>query len=212
MTTPYGGKGCTCWPNEDYNPWDDRTAEWLPNASCRHHGVLADMLPPRNDTGTYRVVTPPTDYEVAHGIDDVPEDYRLDEAQPEPVKDDCDRDGRAPEPSGGTLPPYRPREDEIAVVLDNPTPCPEGECHKIYNCPRECPVPPDLARAMSQMEVLRRTDGVGPADCAWGTPFSCRVHCPSTTEEGDRGILATVRRWIRGAFRDLADAWDWLIH
>lgn len=59
---PYGAKGCSCWPNEDYDPdyasWDHRMTEYLPNSACRFHGVLAEFLPPRTDTGVYRVLTP----------------------------------------------------------------------------------------------------------------------------------------------------------
>lgn len=51
---PYGCKGCNCWPDETpaYGT-DDET--WYPNASCPHHGLLADYTE-RKDTGVYRVV------------------------------------------------------------------------------------------------------------------------------------------------------------
>jgi hypothetical protein len=60
VSVDYGAKGCRCWRSEDYNPWDDRThGEWLPNASCPHHGLLADYTGGRTDTGAYRVILDP---------------------------------------------------------------------------------------------------------------------------------------------------------
>ena len=64
---PYGRKGCTCWRDEDA-----RTGtHWYPRASCPFHGVLAEFLPPRNETGTYRVVSadPPIDESETLGYD-----------------------------------------------------------------------------------------------------------------------------------------------
>lgn len=59
---PYGRKGCTCWPNDDPR-WGPHGGEshWLPNVACPFHGVLSDFTPPRNETGTYRVVSAPDD-------------------------------------------------------------------------------------------------------------------------------------------------------
>ncbi len=56
MSAEYGAKGCRCFRSEDYNFWDDRThGEWLPNAACPHHGLLADYTE-RKDTGVYTVI------------------------------------------------------------------------------------------------------------------------------------------------------------
>lgn len=57
VSVPYGAKGCRCWPNED--PHGNHYADWLPNAACVHHGILADYTAGRKDTGAYRVVTMP---------------------------------------------------------------------------------------------------------------------------------------------------------
>jgi len=60
VSVDYGAKGCRCWRSEDYNFWDDRThGEWLPNAHCPHHGLLADYTGGRTDTGAYRVILDP---------------------------------------------------------------------------------------------------------------------------------------------------------
>lgn len=62
MSHDYGAKGCRCWRSEDYSPWDDRThGDWLPNANCPHHGLLADYTGGRTDTGEYRVTLPAPD-------------------------------------------------------------------------------------------------------------------------------------------------------
>jgi hypothetical protein len=57
MTQPYGAKGCNCWV--EFPGLPDET--WMPNASCPHHGLLADFTE-RKDTGVYRVVGMP-DYD-----------------------------------------------------------------------------------------------------------------------------------------------------
>lgn len=63
MSVDYGAKGCRCWRSEDYNFWDDRThGEWLPNAMCPHHGLLADYAE-RRDTGQYTVISKPVTIE-----------------------------------------------------------------------------------------------------------------------------------------------------
>lgn len=62
---------------------------------------------------------------------------------------------------------------------------------------------PDVARASLPPSAFGLdVPDAGPADCAWGVPFSCRVHCPPTTEEeSQRGLRAAVRRigrWFVG--------------
>lgn len=52
MTVDYGAKGCRCFMADDYS-------DWMPNASCPHHGLLAGLARDRMETGTYRVVTGP---------------------------------------------------------------------------------------------------------------------------------------------------------
>lgn len=71
---PYGRKGCSCFRDDPNDPNDT----WYPNAACRFHGILADMLAPRDETGTYRVVPYP-------GPD--PEADRL--LEPEPPVEEC---------------------------------------------------------------------------------------------------------------------------
>ncbi len=81
MTVSYGDKGCRCWRDEDYNPWDDRThGDWLPSASCRFHGALAPYAPPRRDTGTYQVVDLdlPSGRIVEHREVELGQNFRLD--------------------------------------------------------------------------------------------------------------------------------------
>lgn len=63
MTDDYGRKGCRCWPEElDISSGADGLVtrvpgRWMPNAGCPFHGVLAGMVKPRDETGTYRVVS-----------------------------------------------------------------------------------------------------------------------------------------------------------
>jgi hypothetical protein len=52
MSVPYGAQGCSCWPSEE-----GVRETWLPNARCRYHGLLADYLRDRMETGQYRVVS-----------------------------------------------------------------------------------------------------------------------------------------------------------
>lgn len=67
--TAYGGKGCSCWPDVA-GPHDTPTGAWMPNAGCHFHGLLAGYVPPRTDTGTYRVdlSTPPDGPECPPGV------------------------------------------------------------------------------------------------------------------------------------------------
>lgn len=39
----------------------------------------------------------------------------------------------------------------------------------------------------------------GPADCAWGGKFHCRVHCPTEQKEKRErpGLFATLAHWSR---------------
>lgn len=62
MSADYGAKGCTCWPEPKAS--DPSDVYWAPNASCRHHGILADYQPDRMETGTYQVVQPYREVEV----------------------------------------------------------------------------------------------------------------------------------------------------
>lgn len=63
VTDDYGRKGCRCWPEElDVSSGADGLVtrvpgRWMPNAGCPFHGVLAGMVKPRDETGTYRVVS-----------------------------------------------------------------------------------------------------------------------------------------------------------
>jgi hypothetical protein len=130
MSQPYGSKGCRCWRSEDYNPWDDRTTEWMANAACPHHGMLADFTE-RMETGTYDVVIS------------------------KPV----------------TIEPRQPLINQIREPLT-----------------REEAVAISEALADPDRPILV------PGELGY-----------VTTEKGDRGILAAVRRWARRA-------WCWAVH
>ena len=112
-----------------------------------------------------------------------------------------------------------PRAD-LSTPPDGPE-CPPG-VHSMFDpCPGGCLNDFDeidekeAAEEEAEAEERARRDaerGPGPADCAWGEPFACRVHCrpgqngkgsilePSElsglfTTEKERGVLATVRTW-----------------
>lgn len=48
----YGCKGCSCFKAESVAD-GVYYGQWMPNAGCRYHGVLADYQAPRMDTGVY---------------------------------------------------------------------------------------------------------------------------------------------------------------
>jgi hypothetical protein len=175
MTDRYGGKGCLCFCDE---------GRWMPNARCPHHGLLADFTD-RRETGTYRVIKVE------------PEDRTV---RPEPDCEACAEYGEC-------LDCEQAREEEADAA----------------DVAKAITEDPDVARALLPPSAFGLdVPDVGPADCSWGRPYACRVHCPPpesedprvtalraagyaawnrqgkiTTEE-ESGVLATVRRWIRG--------------
>lgn len=50
----YGCKGCVCFKAESAAD-GVHYGEWMPNAGCRFHGLLAEYQAPRADTGVYKV-------------------------------------------------------------------------------------------------------------------------------------------------------------
>jgi hypothetical protein len=92
-----------------------------------------------------------------------------------------------------------------------------GECLDCQQA-REEGEAPDVARAMLPPSAFGLdVPDAGPADCNWGKPFACRVHCPlpvapeatrdfvdtyarhdwvERPRKKDRGLLAAVRRWF----------------
>lgn len=181
---PYGDKGCRCWRSEDYNPWDDRTHhEWMPNASCPQHGLLAGLARDRMETGTYRVdlSTPPDGPECPPGVhsmfDPCPggclnDDDEIDEKEAAEEEAEaeylngllCRRHGVDDCFCSG------PPDYTIALAAEYaPNPRPEGECP---------PPRPGSLEWFAEERARRDAErGPGPADCAWGEPFACRVHC-----------------------------------
>lgn len=132
-STPYGGPGCRCWGEPD----DEAPggARWMPNAGCRHHGLLAGYTRPRTDTGTYRVVDLPL----------------------------------PPEPTG------------CSCSVNEWEPCPY--CAQVLG---EVLTSPDRPRR-------QLPPGPTPEQAAEALAFA---HTPTAQKES--GVLATVRRWVRG--------------
>ncbi len=166
MTDRYGAKGCLCFYDEDACGASGR---WMPNARCPHHGLLADFTD-RRETGTYRVIkVEPEDRTVRPEPDDVPPGV------------DCEACAQY----GECLDCQQAREDTEDALADGR--------RSLF----DAVTAPDVARAMLPPSAFGLdVPDAGPAECSWGRPFACRVHCPSTTEE-ESGVLAALRRWIR---------------
>lgn len=194
MTDRYGAKGCLCFYDED---GAGASGRWMPNARCPHHGLLADFTD-RRETGTYRVIKVE------------PEDRTV-RPMPEPG-DDCEACAQY----GECLDCQQAREEGCSCLPgEGPCRCTElDESLKDYNAP----MPPDVARAMLPPSAFGLdVPDAGPADCNWGKPFACRVHCPlpvapeatrdfvdtyarhdwvERPRKKDRGLFAAVRRWF----------------
>lgn len=70
-----------------------------------------------------------------------------------------------------------------------------GGCSCSVNSRAICPY---CASVMNEMIAADADDGPGRCDCTWGEPFACRNHCPTDrTDEKERGVLSTLRRWAR---------------
>lgn len=202
MTDRYGAKGCLCFYDEDACGASGR---WMPNARCPHHGLLADFTD-RRETGTYRVIkVEPEDRTVRPEPDDVPPGVDCEACAQYGECLDCQQAREEGEESEhqpvrchpafhcwahcggcGAEWPCQSALTEMEAVGPTGTPPWRREAED-----------PDVARAMLPPSAFGLdVPDAGPAECSWGRPFACRVHCPSTTEE-ETGVLAALRRWIR---------------
>lgn len=189
---PYGRKGCRCFLVEatetvshelDYVSVDEQR-RWMPNAACSFHGILADYERGRRDTGVYAVV---------------PVGYRPRDLSTPPDGPECPPGTHSmfdPCP-GGCL-----NEDDEGVPYDD---CVTGDMEHWLNCectteegckgPRGCSCsvnePNDLCAYCSQVPRAWPCDE--GEDIRTGDAYTLAPH---TTEQKERGVLATVRRWI----------------
>lgn len=183
---PYGAKGCSCWPNEDYNPWDDRTTAFLPNSGCRFHGVLAEFTPPRTDTGVYKVIDlPGVDLTKAHR-----EDRGCDESVTfvSPELFDELKDDRIEGPGGWSM---DATEHVVVSYDDTPPPWPD------YVYRQDRPMTDEEAKAVSDAmrDPNAPTRKLPPRWDRWGEHHDV-TPVPDEGKDG-RGIFAAVRRWGR---------------
>jgi hypothetical protein len=193
----YGCKGCTCWV-DDVPAYGVEGEKWMPNASCRFHGVLADYQPPRMDTGIYTLDLAAYERDGVHLTPEMHE-YRNETGEPEPVTGWVDPQGND--------------------ASEGP-PCPPG-VHSIFDpCPGGCLL--DLGPSDDDDEWEWGPDGT-PVDtrpallstgcveceCGWylnhdTDSFAAAIAALSehirgwhVTEQKETGVRAAVQRWAR---------------
>lgn len=93
----YGRKGCSCFKAESVAD-GVYYGQWMPNAGCRYHGVLADYQAPRMDTGVYTLDLKKYEEELPDGPAECPPgvhsmfDFCPGDCN-EPVAEECDWEG-----------------------------------------------------------------------------------------------------------------------
>lgn len=187
---PYGRKGCSCFLADDYS-------DWMPNAGCRFHGLLADYQPPRQDTGVYRLdFTEETERSLAdHNRSMTPEEA----AKINEIINDPDRPKRK-------LPP---RE---SAPLDGPE-CPPG-VHSMFDfCPGGCLSddepeydPRDGCGYLEEGRDCPNDHGPAPKQpCDYDGMYGPHRHADEdicvvdevTTTYKETGVRAAAQRWFR---------------